>query len=244
MPRCTYPVSSSFGIAALTLALTTGPAVAAPVSAASAVPVPTTSAATQQESSQASAVSVTEAVDVELVVTQNAAGGLVVELPAALSGASKQSVTYLTPDGQVASAHIDGFQAIVPAGDGVTEIRYLEADYTAHTILGIGEAVATVQNGELVSVSTPNRPRGQQIEVRHNGRAAVRITVPAGQEDTVNWSLSRGNEIVRLDTDQTSTRVADLSDGTYILAASSGDRVGPLQATTITFTVHNGWIID
>lgn len=238
----TRPALCALSAAALVATLTTGPAGASAPHPAEPVPPP---APTGPAGEQVQGVEVVEAVDLPLEVTQAADGSLVVTHPAALSSTSKQEVGYSLPGGGSAAAVTDGRHAVIPLrGDGTYEIRYMDTDYDRLAILGIGEASAVVENGRLVDVSTPSYPRGQEVAVWQAGRAGVRIVVPQAQAEEVYWTLARDGAPVRLNTDHLPvTVVHGLEDGRYALQATTSDQAGVLTASTIGFTVEDGWIV-
>lgn len=226
--------------AALLATLTGGPATASPPYPAEPVLPPAAPV-----HGPAQGVEVVEAVDLPLEVGQAADGSLVVTHPAALSGASKQEVGYGLPGGGSAAAVTDGRRAVIPLqGDGTYEIRYMDTDHDRLAILGIGEASAVVEDGLLVGVTTPSYPRGQEVAVWQAGRAGVRIVVPQAQAEEVHWTLARDGAPVQLNTDHLPvTVVHGLEDGRYALQATTSDQPGVLTASTIGFTVENGWIV-
>lgn len=248
MQRRIRTMSGSLGIAALalTLALSAGPATAG--SATPTAPTgPTAPSPTVPRPVHDRGVIVYEAGDVDLRVSQNAEGDLVIKVPGPVSTASKQQVGYTGPGGLGGSAALAGSRAVVPAdADGTYRIRYQDADYGIHTIRAIGEATAVVREGKLVRVSTPNHRRGEAISVFNPGRGTLVVRVPRHRVDVVAWSLNEvGGGPVYLNTDrQARTQITDLPDGHYALSASSGDQAGVLAATTLTFTVRNGWIVS
>lgn len=241
MIRRTRAALGALSSAALVATLTSGPAAAATPHPVEPGPPPAPAAPVQDQLRE---VEVVEAVDLPLEVTQAADGSLVVTHPAVLSGASKQEVSYGLPGGGVAAAVTDGRHAVIPyEGDGTYPIRYMDTDYSRLALLGIGQATAVVEGGRLVEVTTPSYPRGQEIALWQAGRAGVRIVVPEEQAQQVSWTLARDGAPVRLNTDHRPvTVVRGLEDGHYALQATTNDRSGPLTATTISFTVENGWI--
>ncbi|MFF0991179.1 hypothetical protein [Kocuria nitroreducens] len=242
MTRRTRSALCALSSAALVATFTGGPATAAAPHPAQPVPRPAPAAPVQEHGQ---GVQVVEAVDLPLEVTQAADGSLVVTHPAALSDASRQEVSHGLPGGGSAMAVTDGNRALIPlAGDGTYEIRYMDTDYSRLAILGIGQAAAVVEDGRLIGVSTPSYPRGQEVALWQAGRAGVRIVVPAETVQEVHWALARDGIPVRLNTDHLPvTVVHGLSDGHYALQATTSDQPGPLTATTITFTVEDGWIV-
>lgn len=187
---------------------------------------------------------VVEAVDLPLGVTQAADGSLVVAHPDGLGPASKQEVGRSLPGGGNATVQTSGTTTTVPVeGDGVHDLRYLDTDTADWTILGIGRALAVVEDGRLVDVEQISAPRGQEVRLWQAGPGAVRVVVPADRADLVHWSLHQGAVPVRLNTDHLPvTVVRDLPDGRYSLSAGTADQPGPLTASTISFTLVDGWI--
>ncbi|GAA4691942.1 hypothetical protein GCM10025781_06460 [Kocuria gwangalliensis] len=239
--------SGTLGIAALALTLSAGPATAAPagpgIPDCSTVPGSVAPSPTVPRPVHDRGVVVYEAGDVELHISQNAEGDIVVEVPGPVSTASKQELSYIGPEGVgSASAALCGSTAVVPVeADGTYRIRYRDTD--GNTIRAIGEATAVVRDGQLKRVFTPNYRRGETVSVSNTARGTLVVKVPRHRADDVAWSLHRDGVTVRLNTDQlATTRLPGLPDGHYALSASSGDQAGPLSATTITFTVRNGWI--
>ncbi|KUG56688.1 hypothetical protein AVL61_06440 [Kocuria rosea subsp. polaris] len=245
MTRSTRTALGTLSAVALAVTLTGGPAIAATPHPAESTPRPAPTVPAPAQDGQEQGVQVVEAVDLPLEVTQAADGSLVVTHPATLSEASKQEVSHSLPGGGSAMAVTDGSRAVIPLeGDGTYEIRYLDTDYSRLAILGIGEATAVVEDGRLVEVMTPSYPRGQEVALWQAGRAGVRIAVPAATVDEVYWTLARDGVPVRLNTDHRPvTVVRELADGNYSLQATTSDQPGPLTATTITFTVEDGWIV-
>lgn len=248
MNRSIRTLSGSFGVAALALALSAGPATAGPAGPVApdcpAAPGAVAPSPTVPRPVHDRGVVVYEAGDVDLRVSRNTDGDIVVTVPGPVSTASKQEVGYTGPDGVgSASAALCGSTAVVPVeGDGTYRIRYLDTD--GHFVRAIGEATAVVRDGELKRVSTPNHRRGEAISVSNTARGTLLVKVPRHRVDDVAWSLHHGDDLVRLNTDRLSTtRLTGLADGHYTLSAGSGDRTGPLAATTLTFTVHQGRLV-
>lgn len=238
----TRSVLCAVSSAALVATFAGGPATAAAPYPAEPVPQP---APTSPAPRPSQGVEVVEAMDLPLEVAQAADGSLVVTHPAALSDASRQEVGHSLLGGGNAAAVTDGRRAVIPVqGDGTYDIRYMDTDYGRLAVLGLGEATAVVEDGRLVEVSTPSYPRGQEIALWQAGRAGVRIVVPQEQLGEVYWTLARDGAPVRLNTDHLPvTVVHGLEDGRYALQATTSDQPGLLTATTIGFTVQDGWIV-